>query len=87
MLSHLRATLARHEHAAITLWSVGNELNGAWTNWVGDSCASGTCLFATNVEVLYAAVNELCVARRSNPGRPAYSGFTRVCVSHANRQQ
>ena len=56
----LRAALRQHNHTALTFWSVGNELNGVWNNWVGDADDCPNCLMGDDVQLLYGPINDLC---------------------------
>ena len=61
MKNELRHLLALHDHPAITMWNVGNEMNWVGQNWVGDTGrCSGGCLFADDAKLLFESVNELC---------------------------
>ena len=66
--AQLRARLRLHNHSSLIMWTVGNEFNGAWNNWLGsqdelgpDACPSDAgCLFGDLVAELFNAVNALC---------------------------
>ena len=63
--AQLRARLRLHNHSSLIMWTVGNEFNGAWNNWLGsqdesgpDACPSDAgCLFGDLVAELFNAVN------------------------------
>ena len=72
-LSRLQRRLQVSKHRAITMWQVGNELNGAWQEFVcEDSYAEKflhmPCIFADNATRLCEFIDDMCRVVHSEGG-------------------
>ena len=72
--ARLRLKLRVNRHPAIISWLIGNELNGAWNQYVCDysfaELLGRNCTFGNNATLFLSAINQLCGVVISETGLP-----------------